>query len=175
MKNNEKVLSMEERNILEIEKVLITENISVDNYLDYFFKINTACSTGIVKTPLRPYLALRNANVILSANDKDNQIEVYDNVVNTVNYLISNYAKTYINENNNLEKYSENLQATMLQNDFITFEIPLYTGKVGYILINKEYLKFYSVCVDSYLPEPKQQFLYFKPEPHGQGSFRPIL
>ena len=38
MKNNEKVLSMEERNILEIEKVLITENISVDNYLDYLKK-----------------------------------------------------------------------------------------------------------------------------------------
>ena len=102
MNNNEEVLSMEEKNILEIEKVLITENISVDNYLDYFFKINTACSTGIVKNPLRLYLALRNANVILSANDKDNQIEVYDNVVNTVNYLISNYAKAYINENNNL-------------------------------------------------------------------------
>lgn len=123
MNNNKEVLSMEEKNILEIEKVLITENISVDNYLDYFFKINTACSTGIVKNPLRVYLALRNANVILSANDKDNQIEVYDNVVNTVNYLISNYAKAYINEDTNLEKYSENLQATMLQNDFITFEM----------------------------------------------------
>ena len=123
MNNNEEVLSMEEKKILEIEKVLITENISVDNYLDYFFKINTACSTVIFKNPLRLYLALRNANVILSANYKDNQIEVYDNVVNTVNYLISNYAKTYINENNNLEKYSENLQATMLQNDFITFEM----------------------------------------------------
>ena len=71
-----------EKNILEIEKVLITENISVDNYLDYFFKINTACSTGIVKNPLRLYLALRNANVILSANDKDNQIEVYDKLFN---------------------------------------------------------------------------------------------
>lgn len=123
MNNNKEVLSMEEKNILEIEKVLITENISVDNYLDYFFKINTAYSTGIVKNPLRLYLALRNASVIVNANDKDNQIEVYDNVVNTVNYLISNYAKAYINEDTNLEKYSENLQATMLQKDFITFEM----------------------------------------------------
>lgn len=119
--NNKEGLSI--KDILKIEKKLINENISVDTYLDYFFKINTACSTGIAKNPLRLYLALRNANVILSANDKDNQIEVYDNVVNTVNYLISNYAKAYINENNNLEKYSENLQATMLQNDFITFEM----------------------------------------------------
>ena len=123
MKNNEEVLSMEEKNILEIEKVLINENISVDNYLDYFFKINTACSTGIVKNPLRLYLALRNANVILSANDKDNQIEVYDNVVNTVNYLISNYAKAYINDDNNLEKCSGSLQAALLENNCIAFEM----------------------------------------------------
>lgn len=122
MNNNKKVLSMEEKNILEIEKVLITENISVDNYLDYFFKINTACSTGIVKNPLRLYLALKNANVILSANDKDNQIEVYKNVVNTVEYLISNYAKRYINEDDN-RVCRENLQAIILQNDFITFEM----------------------------------------------------
>ena len=39
MNNNEGVLSMEEKNILEIEKVLITENISVDNYLDYFLEL----------------------------------------------------------------------------------------------------------------------------------------
>lgn len=121
--NNKEVLSMEEKNILEVEKELINENVSVDNYLDYFFKINIACSTGIFKNPLRLYLALRNANVIVSTNDKDNQIEVYKNVVNTVEYLISNYAKGYINEDNNLEKYSENLQATMLQTDFITFEM----------------------------------------------------
>lgn len=119
--NNKQFLSI--KDILEIEKKLINDNINVDTYLDYFFKINTACSTGLAKEPLRFYLALRNANVTVSANDKDNQIEVYDNVVNTVNYLISNYAKAYINENNNLEKYSENLQATMLQNDFITFEM----------------------------------------------------
>ena len=119
--NNKQFLSI--KDILEIEKKLDNDNINVDTYLDYFFKINIACSTGLAKEPLRLYLALRNANVTVSANDKDNQIKVYDNVVNTVNYLISNYAKAYINENNNLEKHSENLQATMLQNDFITFEM----------------------------------------------------
>lgn len=119
--NNKEVLSI--KDILEIEKKLINENISVDTYLDYFFKINTACSTGIAKNPLRLYLTLRNANVIVSADENDNLFEAYKNVVNTVKYLISFYAKEYITEDTNLEKYSENLQATILKNDFITFEM----------------------------------------------------
>ena len=152
--NNKEGLSI--KDILKIEKKLINENISVDTYLDYFFKINTACSTGIAKNPLRLYLALRNANVILSANDKDNQIEVYDNVVNTVNYLISNYAKAYINEDTNLEKYSENLQAAMLQNDFITFEMfkNCYYLFELYVLVGikgSNFFKFISLLSEAYV------------------------
>lgn len=120
--NNKVCLTIED--VLEIEKKLLdNDNINVDTYLDYFFKINTACSTGLAKEPLRLYLALRNANVTVSANDKDNQIKVYDNVVNTVNYLISNYAKAYINDDNNLEKCSGSLQAALLENNCITFEM----------------------------------------------------
>ena len=119
--NNKQFLSI--KDILEIEKKLVNDNINVDTYLDYFFKINTACSTGLAKEPLRLYLALRNANVILSANDKDNQIEVYKNVVNTVEYLISNYAKGYIMNEDDNRVCRENLQAIILQNDFITFEM----------------------------------------------------
>lgn len=119
--NNKEGLSI--KDILEIEKKLINENISVDTYLDYFFKINTACSTGIAKNPLRFYLALRNANVIVSADENDNLFEAYKNVVNTVKYLISYHAKEYITEDVNLEKYSESLQASILQNNYVNFEM----------------------------------------------------
>lgn len=119
--NNKEGLSI--KDILEIEKNLINENISVDTYLDYFFKINTACSTGIAKNPLRLYLALRNANVIVNADENDNLFEAYKNVVNTVKYLIQYYAKEYITEDVNLEKYSESLQASILQNNYVNFEM----------------------------------------------------
>ncbi len=119
--NNKEGLST--KDILEIEKKLINENISVDTYLDYFFKINTACSTGVAKNPLRLYLALRNAKVIVSADENDNLINSYKNVVNTVKYLISFYAKEYITEDTNLEKYNESLQAFILQNNCINFEM----------------------------------------------------
>ena len=119
--NNKEGLSI--KDILEIEKKLINENISVDTYIEYFFKINTACSIGVAKNHLRLYLALRNANVIVNADENENLLEDYKNVVNTVKYLISFYAKEYITEDTNLEKYSENLQATILKNDFITFEM----------------------------------------------------
>ena len=119
--NNKEGLSI--KDILEIEKNLINENISVDTYLDYFFIINTACSTGIAKNPLRLYLALRNANVIVNADENDNLFEAYKNVVNTVKYLIQYYAKEYITEDVNLEKYSESLQASILQNNYVNFEM----------------------------------------------------
>ena len=108
---------------MELEKELRTQSISVDNYSNYFFMINTACSKGIIKNPLRFYLALKNANVVVNANEKDNRLEVYNTIVNTVNYLISNYAKAYINENNNLEKCSDSLQVALLENNCIAFEM----------------------------------------------------
>ena len=120
--NNKVCLTIED--VLEIEKKLLdNDNINVDTYLDYFFKINTACSTGIVKNPLRLYLALRNANVIVNADENDNLFEAYKNVVNTVKYLIQYYAKEYITEDVNLEKYSESLQACILQNNYVNFEM----------------------------------------------------
>lgn len=123
MENNNTIL--EEKDFIKIENELSTGSISVDTYLDYFFKINTAVSKGIIKNPIRLYLALRNANVVVNVSGKelDNKISVYNNVINTVNYLISYYAKEYINADNDLDEYSDSLKEAINNKGFITFDV----------------------------------------------------
>lgn len=120
--DNKEVLSDEEKNYMELEKELRTQSVSVDNYSNYFFMINTACSKGIIKNPLRFYLALKNANVVVNANEKDNRLEVYNTIVNTVNYLISKYAEGYISMDDGIDSYNEVLQSSIMQSGYITFE-----------------------------------------------------
>lgn len=120
MENN---VNLEEKDFIKIENELSTESISVDTYLDYFFKINTAVSKEIVKNPIRLYLALRNANVVVNGNELDNKIAVYSNVINTVNYLISFYAKEYINVDYDLNDYSSSLKDAIDSKGFITFDV----------------------------------------------------
>lgn len=120
MENN---VNLEEKDFIRIENELRAGTISVDTYLDYFFKINTAVSKGIVKNPLRLYLALKNANVVVNVNgnELDNKIAVYNNVINTVNYLISYYAKEYINVDYDLDKYTNLLKKIADNYEFIDF------------------------------------------------------
>lgn len=120
--DNKEVLSDDEKNYMELEKELRTKSININEYSYYFFKINTACSKGTIKNPLRFYLALKNASVVVRADENGSQFDVYKNLVNTVNYLISEYAKRYISDDNNLDSYNEALQASILQNGYITFE-----------------------------------------------------
>lgn len=124
------VLSPELKSIMELEKLLSNHNISIDDYSDAFFAINTAHSKGIIKNPLRFYLALRNASVVLKPDDGEKRLEFYKNLVNTVDYVIAVNTKSYFSIDCDLHSYNEFLQSSIQQSKYITFE----TFKKAYYL-----------------------------------------
>lgn len=157
---NEKILTEEEKDIMELEKVLSNQSISINDYSNAFFTINTAQSKGIIKNPLRFYLALKNASVVVKADDNGSQLDVYKNLVNTVNYLISEYAKKYISSDIDLDNYIGVLQNSIEESKYITFDVfksAYYLFEV-YVLAGIKGNKFYDfICAlnESYVESDK--------------------